>query len=235
MRERRIAPTSTTCRKSQQQHEFRRRRQGVTPVGLRPFCVTPRRRHTTPQPGRGSTYRQRNAVQTKPATSRIRVFRHSPSYALTAAALPPKATLRWSRPMDPQILMLLRHWMGWLRDVFSPRTQDQMLTLLAGAILTPDAAPWPPLCGSWGWARHRSSPPITVCSTATPGRAVSWRGVCCGCWLTAWSRTAPSWLVSTTHWSAAAARGLPPRGSIATRSVPRTATSSRLPACAGCR
>src|SRR3954471_24552010 len=42
---------------------------GVTPVGLHPFCVTPRRRHTTPQPGRGSTYRQRNAVQTKPGTS----------------------------------------------------------------------------------------------------------------------------------------------------------------------
>src|SRR3954452_18455019 len=42
---------------------------GVTPVRLHPFCVTPRRRHTTPQPGRGSTYRQRNAVQTKPATS----------------------------------------------------------------------------------------------------------------------------------------------------------------------
>jgi len=68
MRERRIAPTSTTCHKSQQ-HEFRRRRRGVTPVGLHSFCVTPRRRHTTPQPGRGSTYRQRNAVQTKPATS----------------------------------------------------------------------------------------------------------------------------------------------------------------------
>ena len=39
--------------------------------------------------------------------------------------------------MDPQILTLLRSWMGWLREVFSPRTQDQMLTLLAGAILTP--------------------------------------------------------------------------------------------------
>jgi hypothetical protein len=39
--------------------------------------------------------------------------------------------------MEPQILTLLRSWMGWLRDVFSPRTQDQMLTLLACAILTP--------------------------------------------------------------------------------------------------
>src|ERR1700759_4939279 len=39
--------------------------------------------------------------------------------------------------MEPQILTLLRCWMGWLKDVFSPRTQDQMLALLAGAILTP--------------------------------------------------------------------------------------------------
>src|SRR4051812_19831368 len=46
-----------------------RRCRGVTPVGLRSFCVTPRQRHTIPQHGRGSTYRQRNAVQTKPATS----------------------------------------------------------------------------------------------------------------------------------------------------------------------
>src|SRR3954452_24799871 len=71
MRERRIAPTLTTCRKPRQQHEFRRRCRGVTPVGLRSFCVTPRQRHTIPQHGRGSTYRQRNAVQTKPATSPI--------------------------------------------------------------------------------------------------------------------------------------------------------------------
>src|SRR5437588_12154344 len=69
MRERRIAPTSTTCRKPRQQHEFRRRCWDVTPVRLRSFCVTPRQRHTIPQHGRGSTYRQRNAVQTKPATS----------------------------------------------------------------------------------------------------------------------------------------------------------------------
>src|SRR5437763_9106529 len=69
MRERRIVPTLTTCRKPRQQHEFRRRSRGVTPVGLRSFCVTPRQRHTIPQHGRGSTYRQRNAVQTTPATS----------------------------------------------------------------------------------------------------------------------------------------------------------------------
>src|SRR3954469_14173340 len=69
MRERRIVPTLTTCRKPRQQHEFRRRCRGVTPVGLRSFCVTPRQRHTIPQHGRGSTYRPRNAVQTKPATS----------------------------------------------------------------------------------------------------------------------------------------------------------------------
>ena len=51
------------------QHEFRRRCRGVTPVGLRPPCVTPRKRHTTTATGRGSTYRGRNAAQTKPATS----------------------------------------------------------------------------------------------------------------------------------------------------------------------
>jgi hypothetical protein len=39
--------------------------------------------------------------------------------------------------MDPQLLMLLRHWMGTLSDVFSPRTRDHVLTLLAGVILTP--------------------------------------------------------------------------------------------------
>ena len=70
MRERRTAPTSTTCRWSRQ-HEFRRRCRGITPVGLRPPCVTPRQRHTTPSTGRGSTYRRRNAVSTKPATSHV--------------------------------------------------------------------------------------------------------------------------------------------------------------------
>src|SRR3954453_19418636 len=69
MRERRIAPTLTTCRKPRQQHEFRRRCRGGTPGGLRSYWVAPRPRHTIPQHGRGSTYRQRNAVQTKPATS----------------------------------------------------------------------------------------------------------------------------------------------------------------------
>jgi hypothetical protein len=39
--------------------------------------------------------------------------------------------------MDPQLMMLLRHWMGTLSDVFSPRTRDHVLILLAGAILTP--------------------------------------------------------------------------------------------------
>ena len=66
--ERRIVPTSTTCRCSRQP-EFRRRCRGVTPVGLRPPCVTPRQRHTTISTGRGSTYRGRNTVSTKPATS----------------------------------------------------------------------------------------------------------------------------------------------------------------------
>ena len=66
--ERRIAPTSTTCRCSWQL-EFRRRCRGITPVGLRPPCVTPRQRHTTLSTGRSSTYRGRNTVSTKPATS----------------------------------------------------------------------------------------------------------------------------------------------------------------------
>jgi hypothetical protein len=63
-----IAPTSTTCRSSRQ-HEVRRRCRGITPVGLRPPCVTPRQRHTATRNGRGSAYRSRNTVSTKPATS----------------------------------------------------------------------------------------------------------------------------------------------------------------------
>jgi hypothetical protein len=66
--ERRIGPTSTICRYSRQP-EFRRGRRGITPVGLRRLCVTPRQRHTTISTGRGSTYRGRNTVSTKPATS----------------------------------------------------------------------------------------------------------------------------------------------------------------------
>ena len=66
--EHRIVPTSTTCRCSRQP-KFRRRYRGVTPAGLRPPCVTPRQRHTTISTGRGSTYRGRNTVSTKPATS----------------------------------------------------------------------------------------------------------------------------------------------------------------------
>ena len=65
---RRIAPISTTCRRSRQ-HEFRRRFRGVTLVGLRPPGVPPRKRHTTTATGRGSTYQARKPVQTKPATS----------------------------------------------------------------------------------------------------------------------------------------------------------------------
>jgi putative transposase len=65
---RRIAPTSITCHCSRQP-ESRRRCRGITPVGLRPPCVTPRQQHTTMSTGRGSTYRGRNAVSTKPATS----------------------------------------------------------------------------------------------------------------------------------------------------------------------
>jgi hypothetical protein len=39
--------------------------------------------------------------------------------------------------MDPQLLALLRHWMSTLSNIFSPRTRDHVLTLLAGVILTP--------------------------------------------------------------------------------------------------
>ncbi len=65
---RRITPTSPTCGRSRQ-HVFRRRCWGVTPVGLRPPCVTPQRRHIATKTGSGSTYRRRNTVQTMPATS----------------------------------------------------------------------------------------------------------------------------------------------------------------------
>src|SRR3712207_3028408 len=39
--------------------------------------------------------------------------------------------------MTQHVLALLRHWMGELIDVFSPRTRDHVLTSLAGALLTP--------------------------------------------------------------------------------------------------
>jgi hypothetical protein len=65
---RRIAPISTTCRRSRQ-HEFRRRFWGVTLGGLRPSGVPPQKRHLTTETGRGSTYQGRKPVQTKPATS----------------------------------------------------------------------------------------------------------------------------------------------------------------------
>ena len=61
-------PISTTCR-NVPQREFRRRCRGSAPVGLRPSCALPRQRHTMNQMGRGSTYRKRNTVSTKPATS----------------------------------------------------------------------------------------------------------------------------------------------------------------------
>jgi hypothetical protein len=37
----------------------------------------------------------------------------------------------------PLTLALLRSWMGEMIDAFSPRTQDHVLTLLAGTLLTP--------------------------------------------------------------------------------------------------
>jgi hypothetical protein len=37
----------------------------------------------------------------------------------------------------PPLPAILRHWMAELIDAFAPRTQDQVLTLVAGAILTP--------------------------------------------------------------------------------------------------
>ena len=58
---------------ARRRHEFRRRCRGVTPVGLRPPCATPRQRHITQPTGRGSTYRRRNAVATKPATSELQL------------------------------------------------------------------------------------------------------------------------------------------------------------------
>ena len=66
--ERRISPISTICRRLWQ-HEFRRRFRGVTLLGLRPPGVPPRKRQPTTATGRASTYQERKAVQTKPATS----------------------------------------------------------------------------------------------------------------------------------------------------------------------
>ena len=65
--ERRTKLTSTTCR-WQRQHEFCRRSWDVTPVGLRPRCVTPHQRYRNGT-GSDSTYRRRNAVQMNSGTS----------------------------------------------------------------------------------------------------------------------------------------------------------------------
>jgi len=56
---------------SLRQHDIRRRCRGITPVGLRPPCVTPRQRHIPKPDGRDSTYRSRNGVSTNPATSLV--------------------------------------------------------------------------------------------------------------------------------------------------------------------
>src|SRR5882724_1820581 len=46
-----------------------RRCRVVTPIGLRPPCVTTRQRRPATAAGRGSTYPEPNPVQTKPTTS----------------------------------------------------------------------------------------------------------------------------------------------------------------------
>jgi hypothetical protein len=69
VRERRTKPTSPSRRQWRQPHEFRRVCRLVSLVGLRPPCATSRQTHVTQPTGRRSTYRRRNAVATKPATS----------------------------------------------------------------------------------------------------------------------------------------------------------------------
>jgi transposase InsO family protein len=68
---RRTKPTSPRPRCLRRPEKIRDRCLGLAPVGLRPPCARPRYRHTTHQPGRGSTYIKRNGVQTNPATSRL--------------------------------------------------------------------------------------------------------------------------------------------------------------------
>ena len=46
-------------------------------------------------------------------------------------------TTQQAQAMTSHVLALRRQWMGELIDVFSPRTRDHVLALLAGALLTP--------------------------------------------------------------------------------------------------
>src|SRR3954447_5804430 len=69
MLDRRITPTSTT-RRSQRQHEFRRRCGSLLCLGYALLAQHPTTVYTEPI-GRRSTYRRRNAVSSRPSTSAV--------------------------------------------------------------------------------------------------------------------------------------------------------------------
>src|SRR3954447_9247733 len=76
MLDRRITPTSTT-RRSQRQHEFRRRCGSLLCLGYALLAQQPTTVYTEPI-GRRSTYRRRNAVSSRPSTS-VPVIARSPA------------------------------------------------------------------------------------------------------------------------------------------------------------
>src|SRR3954465_11486661 len=64
-------------------------------------------------------------------------------FAIVPFRLPPRCSCpgqrrrAWMMTIPPPLPAILRHWMAGLLDAFSPRTQGQVLTLVAGAILAP--------------------------------------------------------------------------------------------------
>src|SRR4051795_7826089 len=64
-------------------------------------------------------------------------------FAIVPFRLPPRCSCpgqrrrAWMMTIPPPLPAILRHWMAGLLDAFSPRTQGQVLTLVAGAVLAP--------------------------------------------------------------------------------------------------
>src|SRR4051794_35773167 len=64
-------------------------------------------------------------------------------FAIVPFRLPPRCSCpgqrrrAWMMTTPPPLPALLRHWMAGLLDAFAPRTQGQVLTLVAGAVLAP--------------------------------------------------------------------------------------------------
>ncbi len=115
--ERRIMPTSITCRCSKQ-HEFRRRCRGITPVKLRPPGVTPRQRHTTTSTGQrlhlceGETLSRRSQPPLCIPESLVKI------YAFVVLLVLPLVYFLWLTATNSLADFLMRSWAGRPRHVY---------------------------------------------------------------------------------------------------------------------